>query len=102
MELHIICFTGYDRTGEGLHLDRSFFDKYGAPVELENFWMEGYHAMDRLLAQHMLAINNREIPFPPVAGYAGTTHLYKVKLLKILTLVQQNLANDGLASDVFR
>ena len=70
--------SGYDRTGEGLKLDRSFFDKYGAPVELENFWMEGYHAMDRLLAQHMLAINNREIPFPPVAGYAGTTHLYKV------------------------
>ena len=71
---------GFDRTGEGLELDRSFFDKYGAPVELENFWMEGYHAMDRLLAQHMLAINNREIPFPPVAGYAGTTHLYKVIL----------------------
>ena len=69
---------GFDRTGEGLELDRSFFDKYGAPVELENFWMEGYHAMDRLLAQHMLASNNREIPFPPVAGYAGTTHLYKV------------------------
>ena len=71
------------------NLDRSFFDKYGAPVELENFWMEGYHAMDRLLAQHMLSINNREIPFPPVAGYAGTTHLYKVILLEILSRLQQ-------------
>ena len=81
---HFLLSIGYDRTGEGLQLDRSFFCKYGAPVELENFWMEGYHAMDRLLAQHMLAINNREIPFPPVAGYAGTTHLYKVILEQVL------------------
>ena len=85
-------FVGYDRTGEGLRLDRSFFDKYGAPVELENFWMEGYHAMDRLLAQHMLAINNKEIPFPPVAGYAGTTHLYKVTK-KYQLLHRQSLRN---------
>ena len=42
--------------------------------------MEGYHSMDRMLAQHMFSLENDLIPFPPVAGYAGTTHLYKVKL----------------------
>ena len=58
---------------------RTFFDKYGAPISLEQFWMEGYHSMDRMLAQHMFSLENDHIPFPPVAGYAGTTHLYKVK-----------------------
>ena len=70
-------------TGEGLQMDQSFLDKYGVPSSVESYWMEGYHVMDRLLARHLLAINNKEIPFPPVAGYAGTTHLYKVILFRI-------------------
>ena len=40
--------------------------------------MEGYHSMDRMLLQHMLRVGNDKIPFPSVAGYAGTAHLYKV------------------------
>jgi len=80
-EVHLFMhchLKGYDRTGEGIYPDRTFFDKYGAPISLEQFWMEGYHSMDRMLAQHMFSLENDHIPFPPVAGYAGTTHLYKV------------------------
>jgi len=67
----------YDRTGEGLKMDRSFMDKYGAPISLENYWMEGYHCMDRMLAKQMLTTDNPSIPMPPVAGYVGCAHLYK-------------------------
>ena len=74
----ILLFTGYDRTGEGLQPDRSFFDKFGAPVALEDLWMEGYHAIEKVLCEFMLSTDNPEIPFPPVAGYAGVSHLYKV------------------------
>jgi len=67
----------YDRTGEGIKMDRSFMDKYGAPISLENYWMEGYHCMDRMLALQLLRTDNDSIPMPPVAGYVGCAHLYK-------------------------
>ena len=35
-------FQAYDRTGEGLAMDGSFFDKYGAPITLKDHWMDGY------------------------------------------------------------
>ena len=69
---------GYDRTGEGLQHDRSFFDKYGAPIHVHDFWMEGYHSIERMLADHFQSTQNQYIKFPPVAGFAGCTHLYKV------------------------
>jgi len=67
----------YDKTGEGLQMDRSCMDKYGAPIALENYWMDGYHAMDRMLARQLIRTDNKVIPFPPVAGYVGCAHLYK-------------------------
>ena len=76
-----MSFSRYDKTGEGLHKEHSFFDKYGAPISIENFWMEGYHSMDRMLLQHMLSVGNNKIPFPSVAGYVGTAHLYKVSFI---------------------
>ena len=80
-EVHLFMHAhmrGYDRTGEGLRLDSTFIDKYGAPMHLQDFWMEGYHAIERMLADHYKATDNPFIKFPPVAGYAGGTHLYKV------------------------
>ena len=82
-EVHLFMhchLKGYDRTGEGLHMDHSFFDKYGAPISIDNYWMEGHHYIDRLLHQHMLKVGNPKIPFPPVAGFVGTAHLYKVSI----------------------
>ena len=78
-EIHLFMhchMKGYDRTGEGKILDGSFFDKYGAPIHLQDFWMEGYHAIERQLADHFTSTKNPHIKFPPVAGYAGGTHLY--------------------------
>lgn len=80
-EVHLFMhchMRGYDRTGEGKSLDCSFFDKYGAPIHLEDFWMEGYHCIERMLADHFISTQNPHIKFPPVAGYAGGTHLYKL------------------------
>ena len=80
-EVHLFMhchMRGYDRTGEGLNLDGSFFDKYGAPIHLQDFWMEGYHAIERMLADHFVSTDNPYVKFPPVAGYAGGTHLYGV------------------------
>ena len=80
-EIHLFMhchMKGYDRTGEGKIPDSSFFDKYGAPIHLQDFWMEGYHAIERMLADHFTSTKNPHIKFPPVAGYAGGTHLYKI------------------------
>ena len=82
-EVHLFMhchLKGYDRTGEGLHIDHSFLDKYGAPINIEDYWMEGHHSMDRMLLQHKIKVGNNKIPFPPVAGYVGTAHLYKVSI----------------------
>ena len=79
-EVHIFLhchMRGYDRTGEGLHMDHSYFDKYGAPVHVQEFWLEGYHAIEKMLADHFVAVDNPHLKFPPVAGYAGGSHLYK-------------------------
>ena len=40
--------------------------------------MEGYHSIERMLADHFQSTQNQYIKFPPVAGFAGCTHLYKV------------------------
>ena len=80
-EIHLFMHAhmrGYDRTGEGIEMDGSFFDKFGAPIHLHDFWLEGYHAIERMLAAHFVACDNPYIKFPPVAGYAGGTHLYKI------------------------
>ena len=34
--------------------------------------------IEKVLCEFMLSTDNPEIPFPPVAGYAGVSHLYKV------------------------
>ena len=60
-EVHLFMhchMKGYDRTGEGLQMDHSFFDKYGVPTSIHNYWMEGYHSMDRMLLQHKMRVDN--------------------------------------------
>ena len=64
-------------------MDHEFIDKFGVPNKLEHFWMEGYHSMDRRLARHMFSVGHEQIPFPPVAGYAGNKHTDKL-FLKIV------------------
>ena len=63
-------------------MDRLFIDKYGVPSSIESYWMEGYHVMDRMLTAQMHRASTAKIPFPPVAGYVGCTHLYKVNKRK--------------------
>ena len=80
-EVHLFLhchLRGYDRTGEGIHMDNSYFDKYGAPIRIQDFWLEGYHDIEKMLADHFVAVDNPHIKFPPVAGYAGGAHLYKI------------------------
>ena len=67
-EIHLFLHAhmrGYDRTGEGIEMDGSFFDKFGAPIHLHDFWLEGYHAIERMLAVHFVACDNPYIKFLP-------------------------------------
>ena len=76
MFLHV-HLRGYDKTGEGKYMDASYFDKYGAPVNLKSSWSEGYHAVEEHLAKHFKKVLNEETEFPPPVGVAGGSHLYK-------------------------
>jgi len=79
-EVHLFMHAhmrGYDRTGEGIAMDSTYFDKYGAPFNIEESWIEGYHAIERELAKHFNRCMNPENAFPECAGMAGGGHLYK-------------------------
>ena len=76
MFLHV-HLRGYDETGEGKHMDSSYFDKYGAPVNTKESWSEGYRAVEKHLAKHFNICLNKEIQFPAPVGVAGGSHLYK-------------------------
>ena len=68
---------GYDRHGEGKQMDSEYYDKYGAPVEKNDSWMEGYHVVEKFLGKHFDICDNEVMDFPLVAGMAGGVHLYK-------------------------
>ena len=79
-EVHLflhVHLRGYDRKGNGKSMDSSYYDKYGAPVDSENSWMEGYHTVEKVLGEHINHCANEGVQFPYVAGMAGAAHLYK-------------------------
>ena len=79
-EVHMFLhchLRGYDRHGEGKQSDSGYYDKYGSPIYMQNSWMEGYHAVERTLAEHFDLCIEEELEFPMVVGMAGGVHLYK-------------------------
>ena len=68
---------GYDKNGQGKQMDSSYYDKYGAPVVMEDSWMEGYHVVEKTMAEHFNTVDNDDVDFPLIAGMAGGVHLYK-------------------------
>ena len=89
-EVHLFMhchMKAYDKTGEGINRYNGFSDKYGVPINVEDIGTKGHRAMDIILALNMFevkAVKGKDvriefyrIQFPPVAGYAGTIHLYK-------------------------
>ena len=68
---------GYDKDGEGKQLHSEYYDKYGAPVDILDSWLEGYHVIEKLLSSYFNLCENEAIDFPLVAGVAGGVHLYK-------------------------
>ena len=68
---------GYDKDGEGKQLHSDFYDQYGAPVDLSDSWLEGYHVIEKMLASYFKLCDNKIMDFPLVAGVAGGVHLYK-------------------------
>ena len=68
---------GYDKNGQGKQMDSSYYDKYGAPVQMNDSWLEGYHVVERTMAEHFNAVDNDDVDFPLIAGMAGGVHLYK-------------------------
>ena len=77
MFLHV-HLRGYDKTGEGKHMDASYLDKYGAPVHTKESWTEGYRTVEEQLAKHFNKVLNKDMDFPPPVGVAGGSHLYKL------------------------
>ena len=87
-EIHLFMhchMKAYDQTGEGKNRCFDYTDKYGVPINVEDHQTEGHRAMDESLAENMFKVMKVDgldfgIRFPPVAGYAGTAHLYsKIK-----------------------
>ena len=39
MHIHL---RGYDKDGNGKQMHAEYYDKYGAPMKLEDSWIEGY------------------------------------------------------------
>ena len=56
-----------------------YYDKYGAPVHKDNSWMEGYHVVEKRLAQHYNVVVDNKLNLPLVAGMGGGVHLYKTR-----------------------
>ena len=43
-EVHLfmhVHLRGYDKDGDGKQMHAEYYDKYGAPMKLENSWLEG-------------------------------------------------------------
>ena len=79
-EMHMfihVHFRGYDEKGQGLQKDARFFDRYGAPIQFDETWMEGYRCIEEALFEHNEQCENRHTFFPMVGGYGGGAHLYK-------------------------
>jgi len=68
---------GYDQQGEGRYEDHHYVDRYGAPIQYEESWSEGYRSIDDALLKHNEHCSNEYINFPTVGGYCGGAHLYK-------------------------
>ena len=58
-------------------LTLDYYDKYGAPVYKDNSWEEGYHVVEKKMAQHYNAVVDNKLNFPLIAGMGGGVHLYK-------------------------
>ncbi len=54
-----------------------YYDKYGAPMSKEKSWEEGYHVVERKLADYYNTIVDNKLDFPLIAGMGGGVHLYK-------------------------
>jgi hypothetical protein len=54
-----------------------YYDKYGAPMNKESSWEEGYHVVEKKLADYCNKIMEHDLEFPLIAGMGGGVHLYK-------------------------
>ena len=54
-----------------------YYDKYGAPMNKEKSWEEGYHVVEKKLADYCNKVMDHNLEFPLIAGVAGGVHLYK-------------------------
>ena len=78
-EIHLFLhchLRGYDREGRGLQMHAGYYDKYGAPVKVEDLWTEGYYTIEQTLSSHFNHCLNPYVGFPLVIGYGGAAHLY--------------------------
>lgn len=72
-----VHFRGYDEEGQGINKNARFFDRYGAPIDFEDTWTEGYRSIEQHLMKHNKACLNKYTYFPLIGGYGGGAHLYK-------------------------
>ena len=45
----------------------------------DDSWEEGYHVVEKRLAEHYNAVVDNKLNFPLVAGMGGGVHLYKTR-----------------------
>ncbi|XP_028403682.1 uncharacterized protein LOC114526311 [Dendronephthya gigantea] len=80
VSLFLHChLRGYDREGKGISGDHDYYDKYGAPAKKDDSWEEGYHVVEKRLAEHYNTVVDNKLNFPLVAGMGGGVHIYKTR-----------------------
>ena len=70
-----VHLRGYDDRGQGDNKNAKFFDRYGAPIDFENTWKDGYRSIEEELLKHNESCKNYFTYFPLVSAYCGGKNL---------------------------
>ena len=62
---------GYDKKGQGKDKNAEFVDRYGAPIDFQDTWKDGYRSIEEKLLMHNEKCQNKFTYFPLVGAYRG-------------------------------
>ncbi|XP_066911021.1 uncharacterized protein [Clytia hemisphaerica] len=71
-----VHMRGYDKNGDGVQMHAAYYDKYGAPMNKERSWLQGYRAIEDEIVKHANRSETEGFDFPIPAAVAGASHLY--------------------------
>ncbi|XP_066912420.1 uncharacterized protein [Clytia hemisphaerica] len=65
-----VHMRGYDQKGDGVQMHAAYYDKYGAPMNKERSWLQGYRAIEDEIVKHANRSETEGFDFPiPAVGW---------------------------------